>query len=504
MPILRHASFLLLAIAARLSAAAQPNVVVILADDLGYGDLACYGSKIPTPHCDRLAKEGTRFLDFHTTSSVCTPTRYSLLTGRYNWRTRLQEGVLYGGSHPLIAESRQTLGHLFRSAGYRTACIGKWHLGLGWQGSEIPDAASAKGDVTKLALTEPIAHGPIARGFDRFFGITASLDMPPFAYIDQDKLLGQLTEKRTYVREGIAAAGFDGSRCLEDFARESRKFFAEKSAQEKPFFLYLPLTSPHTPILPTARFAGKSPYGEYGDFVMETDWAVGQILQALDELKLSENTLVLFTSDNGASPAAKLEALEKLGHRANGNLRGMKADLWEGGHRVPCLVRWPGQVPAGKTSGLLSCVADLYATFAEVLSVPQKAEDSHSLVAGWKQDAPQAYAARQQLVSHSIQGHFALRDGDWKLLLHPGSGGWSNKKITLQSVVSKDPLELVQLYNLAEDPAEQRNLAKAQPDKVRGLLTQLAQTLQQHPNDVPVKLPPRLLAAFPELQAKID
>ena len=280
----------------------KPNIVFILADDMGYGDVQCLNpqrGKVATPHLDKLAAQGMTFTDAHSSSSVCTPTRYSILTGRYNWRSRLQSSVLDGYSAPLIAADRLTVPALLRQHGYTTACIGKWHLGM-----SIPEGEPSPA----------IPAGPTMRGFDCFFGISASLDMPPFAYIENDRFTEPLTTKKTWLRTGAAAASFEAVDVLPTLAGKSADYIAAQAKTGKPFFLYLPLTSPHTPILPSRAWQGKSSIGKYGDFVMETDWSVGEVMAALEKAGISKNTLVIFTSDNGCSKAAKITEMEAKGH----------------------------------------------------------------------------------------------------------------------------------------------------------------------------------------------
>ena len=292
----------------------RPNVIYILADDLGYGDLSHAGGKVPTPHCDRLAREGMRFTDSHTTSSVCTPTRYGIVTGRYNWRTHLKSGVLWGLSEPLIPEDRLTVAKFLQQNHYHTAVVGKWHLGLGWQMLPNGEKRQAKtgptkGDGWQIDYGKKVDGGPLAIGFDESFIIPASLDMYPYVYLKNDKPTEWATVTKAFHRPGPSGEKFEAIDCLRDFAREASQYIdARAKANGKPFFLYLPLTSPHTPIVPAKRWQGKSGLGSYGDFLMETDWVVGEVLKALDRNKLVENTMVIFTADNGCSPQAKIRA----------------------------------------------------------------------------------------------------------------------------------------------------------------------------------------------------
>ncbi|MEM7145212.1 MAG: arylsulfatase [Verrucomicrobiota bacterium] len=405
-------------------AAERPNIVFILADDMGVGDVSHTTGLAPTPHIDRLAAEGMRFTDAHTTSSVCTPTRYGVLTGRYNWRTRLKKGVFFSPHDaPLIETGETTVASLLQEQGYETGCVGKWHLGIGWQFKEDADVGSREGydvDYLKPAVT------PRANGFDYFFGIQASLDMAPYVYIENDQAIEDATVTKGFNRKGAAAPDFDAVNCLRDFAEQSVAFIDRCMEEpEKPFFLYLPLTSPHTPIVPGPEWEGKSELGSYGDFLMETDWVVGEVLGALDEHGVTGETLVVFSTDNGCSPAAKIDDLVAKGHKPNGELRGHKADIYEGGHRVPFIVRWPGVVEAGSETDRLTCQTDFLATCAEIVGRELKAEEGVDSVSflGTLKDGSQT--ARDAIVHHSIGGYFAIREGKWKLCFCPGSGGWS-------------------------------------------------------------------------------
>jgi len=496
-------------------AADKPNVVFILADDLGYGDLSHAGGKARTPHCDRLAREGMRFTDAHTTSSVCTPTRYGIVTGRYNWRSTLKKGVLWGLSEPLIAADRLTTPKFLQQNGYHTAVVGKWHLGLGWQMLPNGEKRKAKtgptkGDGWQIDYGKKVSGGPLAIGFDESFIIPASLDMFPYVYLQNDKPTAWATVTKAFHRPGPCAENFEAINCLRDFAREANAFIdARAGERDKPFFLYLPLSSPHTPIVPSKPWQGKSDIGKYGDFLMETDWVVGQVLQALDRHRLTEDTIVIFATDNGCSPAAKIPALVAKGHKPNADWRGHKADIFEGGHRVPFLVRWPGRVKAGTSNPQTICTADLFATVADVIgksaAIPSNAaEDSFSFLPAL---LGQAQAKRRPFtIHHSINGSFAIRRGKWKLTLCPGSGGWSVPKPA--AAKNNQSLPLVQLHDLAADPAEQHNLQAKHPERVADLVAALAKAIKNgrttpgpaqsnegHPNT----FSKRLLTAYPAL-----
>lgn len=452
-----------------------PNVVIVLADDLGYGDVRAFNAagKVPTPQIDRLAREGVRFVDAHTNSAVCSPTRYGLMTGRYAWRSRLTSGVLWGESAPLIEPGRMTIASLLGGRGYHAAAIGKWHLGLGW--AALPGATpstTTQNQVEWIDYARPVAGGPLSAGFDSFFGIPASLDMPPYVYLVDDRVTRPPTERLPgvpssdpgFYRPGIAAPGFRVESVLGDLTARAVAHVRERARErERPFLLYLALSAPHTPVAPTRAFEGQSGIGRYGDFVAETDAAIGEVVRAIDEAGLGRDTLVIVTSDNGPSPAGGIAEALRQGHDASGGFRGAKADLYEGGHRVPFVVRWPGVVPAGTTSRRLVATTDVLATLAEVVGVPLPAgagEDSFSF-AGALRDPEHAPPREAGFVMHSINGAFAIRQGRFKLLLAPGSGGWSDPK---PGSPEEKGLPPTQLYDLEADPKESTNLVGAQPE----------------------------------------
>ena len=505
---------LLLCVANLSAKSSKPNLIFILADDQGYGDTSLSGGLAPTPHIDRIAKEGIRFTDAHTTSSVCTPTRYSILTGRYNWRSRLKKSVLFGLHEPLIPESRTTIASFLKKQGYHTGIVGKWHLGLGWE--KLPNGETrkavngpTKGGGWDIDYSKPVKGGPNALGFEESFIIPASLDMFPYVYLRNGLSTEIATHTKAFHRPGPAGANFEDIKCLRDFARESRKFI-KNSPEEKPFFLYLPLTSPHTPISPAPEWQGKSKIGKYGDFVMETDWVVGEVLKQLDEQNIAENTLILFTTDNGCSPAAKIDDLVKKGHLPNAHWRGHKADIFEGGHRVPFHVRWPAKIKEGTESDALISTVDFFATSAEIIGAekaikPNIAEDSISFLHALEGKCS-ADKARQSLIHHSIAGSFAIRRGNWKLNLCPGSGGWSAPK---PNVALKDKsLPPIQLYDLEKDPSEKNNLQGEHPKVVKELVEELTKIIsngrstkgpKQSNEGWPNTFPKPVVAKFPQL-----
>lgn len=467
-------------------AAENPNIVFILCDDLGYGDVGCNNPecKIPTPNVDRLAAQGMRFTDAHTTSSVCTPTRYGVLTGRYNWRSRLQTSVLGGMSPRLIEPGRLTVAEMLRKNGYYTGCIGKWHLGMDW--TRKPDTEPFKDRIEKgpdgwnADFTKPIKNGPNSVGFDYYFGIAASLDMVPYTYIENDRVtvvptidnaFPMMLGKDRETRRGPAAADFDAMNVLTDLTDKAVAYITEQAKTDKPFFLYLPLASPHTPIVPSPEWQGKSGLNPYADFVMETDHSVGRVLEALQSGGVADNTLVVFTSDNGCSPQADFPALEEKGHDPSYIYRGHKADIWDGGHRVAFIVRWPGKIKAGSTTDQLASLVDFQATCADIIDFklpPNAAEDSVSLLPILQGKATEP--VREALVHHSINGKFSIRQGRWKLELCPGSGGWSAPRDP-QAV--KQGLPSIQLYDMEADPPEEKNVEAKHPEVVKQLTSLL-------------------------------
>jgi arylsulfatase A len=452
------------------AASDRPNIVYILADDLGWGDLECYNrdSAIRTPNANEFAKQGMRFTDMHSGSAVCTPTRYGIMTGRYCWRTSLKSGVLWGYSPNLIEKGRLTVPGLLKRKGYYTAGVGKWHLGLG--------------DQEKTDYSKPLHPGPIDHGFDYYFGIPASLDMDPYLYFENDRAVrpptahtaGRKEPRGVFWREGPIAPGFEIPEVLPTLAEKAVGIIRERAGKPQPFFLYLALTAPHTPWVPKKAFANRSKAGLYGDFVAQVDDTLGRVLRAIEETGSAGNTLVIFTSDNGAD--WKIEDKKKFAHRANANWRGEKADIWEGGHRIPFIARWPGKIRAGSTSDQLGCLTDFMATAASVIgmTLPKNAgEDSYDLLPALLGTARKPI--RDAIVHHSVDGVFSIRDGDWKLELGLGSGGFSPPK-HLEPVAGGPK---GQLYNLAKDPAETKNLWLKHPDVVARLTALLGKYKEQ-------------------------
>ena len=456
-------------------AATPPNIVYILADDLGIGDVSCYNPKSAwqTPHLDRLARDGLRFTDAHSASALCTPSRYALITGRYAWRGRLKQGVLQGYHPPLIESGRPTVASFLRTQGYATAVFGKWHLGLDWarNGSQLEN----------VNFAEPFSNGPLTHGFDRFFGISASLDMPPYVWLANDRStavpnanIGDSPVPKLW-RGGPIGPDFKMEEVQPRLIEKSLAYIAERAAARdaKPFFLYLPLAAPHTPILPIGEFAGKTKVTSYGDFVVQIDADIGRLVAAIEKHGLAKNTLIIVTSDNGFAPAADVPAHAKFNHDPSNGYRGYKSDLFEGGHRIPFIAHWPAVIKAGRTTSALVEQLDLFATCAEILNskLPDTAaEDSISFLPLLRGENS-ASSARATLVAHSAEGRFSIRDGRWKLLLWPGSGGWSSPTPTPSVWLKTHRTELAtlppfQLYDLSADPAETTNVAAAHPEIV--------------------------------------
>ena len=450
--------------------AESPNIILVMADDLGIGDISPTNPncKIATPHLQQLADEGLTFLDAHTTSSVCTPTRYGLLTGRYNWRSRLSRGVLSGRSNHLIPAERATLGHLLRDSGYHTAMIGKWHLGWDWHK-----------DGKTIDFTKPVLNGPNINGFDYYYGHCGSLDMPPYVWVDTGQVTavpnreeGVTSKENQYgwYRKGPIGSDFHIPEVLPHLFDKSMSYVTKHSDDAKsgkPFFLYVPLPAPHTPIVPIAPFRDASGINPYADFVMQVDHLMGELLDCVQEQGLENNTLVIFTSDNGCSPQANFDLLKEHGHNPSGIYRGHKADIFEGGHRVPLIVKWPGHVAPRTKTQAMACHTDIYTSLAEIVNEFDRGiggEDGYSLLPVFN---GKRTSDRTALVSHSIDGSFAIREGSWKLCLCYGSGGWSIPK---EKVAKAEGLPPLQLYDLSQDAAETTNIAEKNPEKVRHLL----------------------------------
>lgn len=457
----------------------RPNIVFILADDMGVDSVSALNSKsgIETPYLNKLMTEGMTFTDAHSGSAVCSPTRYGVLTGRYSWRSRMKHGIVGKWQRPLIDEGRLTVGEMLQQCGYNTACIGKWHLGWNWSGSD----GKATEKLQEIDFSKPVKGGPIERGFDYYLGDDVP-NWPPYAWIENDRLEAMPTDvmqadHSNGVSSGPATPGWQLDEVLPRITQRCVDYIGEKAKEDKPFFLYFAMTSPHTPINPSKRFKGRSGISKYADLLMETDWSAGQVIEALDKNGVSDDTLVIFATDNGTSPKCNFEELEENGVHLRENWRGMKADIWEGGHRVPFIAKWPGVIKPDSKSDEVITLVDFMATAAEVADydLPDTAaEDSVSLVSAFKQDKE---FNRSPIVCHSSSGHFAVRKGKWKVEFCGGSAGWSEPRSEAQA--KKLGLPPVQLYDLDADPKEQSNLYKKRPEIVEELRAVLKKYIDQ-------------------------
>ena len=489
---MKHSMFIVIALTvAPLSALrgadtslSRPNIVILYADDMGYGDLGVQNpnSKIPTPYLDRLAHEGTRFTDAHSSSGICTPSRYALLHGRYHWRKF--HGIVNSFDQPIMDDGRMTLPELLKGQGYRTACIGKWHLGWDWnaikkqpiQGNKLVFSPS------DFDWTKPIPGGPLSHGFDCYFGDDVP-NFPPYAWFENDRIITEPTVMLTTTtktaegsweaRPGPSVKDWDFHAVMPTLTDKAVQWIGKQTNKE-PFFLYFPFTSPHAPIVPAEKFVGKSKANGFGDFVVQTDDTVGRVLQALKEHGFEENTVVIFSADNGPEYYA-YDRIKNYDHRSMGPLRGLKRDLWEGGHRVPFIVRWPGVVPPGKISeGLISQI-DLFATMAALVGaeIPSgSAEDSYNQLALLKGEAP---SARVTLVHNTNPDGYAVRHGEW-VLIAKKTGAVSMVPPWFDTTNGYMANTLPgELYNLRVDLSEKNNLYAEHPDKV----AQLTELLEQ-------------------------
>ncbi len=502
----------------------KPNIVYFFVDDMGYGDVSCLNpeGKIPTPNFDRLAKEGMVFTDAHSTSAVCSPSRYGVLTGRYNWRSRLQRGIVEPYGDPLISKDRLTVPKLMRRNGYHTACIGKWHLGMGWDfdatedflpkhkydsriEGELMEPTDEQKELWQNAFSKPVFGGPKAAGFDYYFGVDVP-NWPPYCFIENDKTVGtpskwlqtRLLGDNLGSLQGPAMPYWNFEQLLPTFATKADSYIKDRAQKNEPFFLYLPMTSPHTPLSVNKQWIGKSGLNNlYADLVMETDDIFGQVLDALERYGVADNTLVIFTSDNGCAHYIGTDQMEAQGHFPSANYRGYKSDAWDGGHRMPFIVRWPEVIKAGSSCDNLVSLSDLMATCAEILgeSLPDSGgEDSISMMPLFRSGENNILdeKIRECVVHHSIEGKFAIRDNQWKLVLCPGSGGWTKK----DAVAYEEGLPMVQLYDMQEDPGEKNNLCERYPEQVKKMVRKLEKLVDdgrstkgsKQANDVPVDI----------------
>lgn len=458
--------------------AKPPNIVILYADDMGYGDLSVQNadSKIATPHLDELATEGMRFTDAHSSSGICTPSRYALLTGRYHWRKFHDIVHTFGGS--VLDSERITLPEMLQQQGYRTACIGKWHLGWDWDAIKRPGARPRNGSkgvsphyaAGAFDWTKPVPGGPLDHGFDYYFGDDVP-NFPPYAWIENDRLLAIPTvpvkvdpvpqEGRAECRPGPSVEGWRLDEVMPRITERAVEWVGEQAESEQPFFLYFPWTAPHAPIVPTEQFQHQSGAGPYGDYVQQCDWTAGQVLDALDQHGLTDNTIVIFTSDNGPEGYAYAR-VNDTGHRSMGPLRGVKRDIWEGGHRVPMIVRWPGVVEPGTVSDALMSQIDIYATLAAVVGAeipPGMAEDSIDQRAVLRGEP----AVREALVHNTHAEQYSIRRGDW-VLVDTDKAGYNRGRVPDDYVGPADyeaHPEPAALYNLADDLGERQNVIES-------------------------------------------
>jgi len=481
-------------LAAPVFSQALPNIVILYADDLGCGDVGAYNpaSKIPTPHLDRLAATGMRFTDGHSSSGICTPSRYALLTGRHHWRDF--HGIVNSFGAPVFKPGQLTLPQMLRAKGYATAVIGKWHLGWDWNAIRKPGTPKDSIEPQDFDWTKPINGGPLDHGFDHYFGDDV-INFPPYAWIEDRKVLrapdsvfrgdfsrrpGPPPEGSWESRHGPALSDWDPYAVLPTLTQRSVDYILSRKDQAQPFFLYVPFPSPHAPIIPNSEFDGKSQAGPYGDFVFQTDDACGRILAALEQIGQAGNTLVIFTADNGSEFYAYARD-EKYDHWSSAPFRGVKRDIYEGGHRVPFIIRWPGVTEQGGVSEALLSQVDLMATLAALVGydLPQNsAEDSHDFLPylrGQTKDGP-----RQSMVHNTYANRYAFRDGDWVLIdtktgdERPVPAKWNEKH---QQPADDDlPFEL---YNLREDPGQRHNLAAQHPERLQTLQARLKQLRDQ-------------------------
>jgi arylsulfatase A-like enzyme len=480
----------------------KPNIIIMLADDFGVGDIQAHypENKIPTPNLDKLVGEGISFTDAHSPSAVCSPTRYGLLTGRYSWRTPLQEWVLACYEPPLIKPERTTLPEFLKEQGYSTACIGKWHLGWFWPGDQpsrrLEEPNGLRNGVWDY--TQPITGGPTDHGFDYYFG-THVPNFPPFTFIENDQVFIEPTDLYETVNfPGIymprifdsmpMAPGWRFEDILPGITRRAVKYVHDQSSEKNPFFLYFSMTSPHEPVSPSDRFKGKSGIAPIADFVMETDWSAGEIIQAVEDAGISDNTLIIFTADNGHSHYTGWEELVQAGHLPSGPFRGHKGDIWEGGHRVPFIASWRGKIEGGSSSDQLICLTDIYATCHELVSGDQppsgQGEDSYSFLDILRNKS--TTSARDHVVSHSVHGEFAYRSEGWKIVYTLPEGNLAK---------SRGKPAKIELYHLRHDIGEKSDSAAFYPGKINQLTAELGEIVergtsregQSTSNDVPVR-----------------
>ncbi|MCG6190682.1 sulfatase family protein [Maribellus maritimus] len=485
----------------------MPNIIFIFADDMGYGDVSCNNpySRVSTPAIDQLAKEGIRFTEAHSAGSVCTPSRYGLITGRYFFRAPKQRSH-WGYLSPYISPERETIGDMLKKSGYTTACIGKWHLGLNWQRKDksLPlIEAQGRAGYTNVDFSLPVSGGPYDLGFDYSFIMPASLDMPPYVFVKNNEVVDQeiiLTadmypnrlektefawdkkyindddiywERGVWWRNGEMSKSFNVEECLDAITKEGLAFIERVSETENPFFLYLPLTGPHTPWVPNKHFKGKTGLGTYGDFIMQIDNIVAQITELIKEQGIEKNTMIIFSSDNGA--AWETEDILQYAHQSNWGRRGMKGDTWDGGHHIPLVIKWPEKIKAGTIYNYDIGLTDFYATFADMTHQEMnenEAEDSYSFMTVLNGNREEKF--RDHIIYLSSSGKLAIKKGDWKYIQGLGSGGFSYPANL--SPVKNGPTS--QLYNMKKDIEEKNNLFLQKPKIAEELNTYLKKLVE--------------------------
>ena len=478
----------------------RPNIIYILTDDLGTGDVSAYNKngKINTKNIDALAKDsaGVTFTNAHSPSAVCTPTRYSIITGKYNWR-RLNSGVSWGSSSPLISNDTYTVANFFKKHGYSSACIGKWHLGLKWQFKTRKSRKPEDIDFSKKLLATPNNLG-----FDYYYGVPASLDMAPYVYIENNRVLEKpeniiyndiknVYRRKVFMRKGPMAKNFVIEETMKNFTDKTINYIKSVKGSDNPFFIYLAYGSPHTPIVPRKEFEGKSKLSHYGDFVIEQDHELGRLVDFLKENNLYDDTVIVFTSDNGASPQAKFNKLVKKGHNPSNIYRGFKAGLYEGGHRVPFIIKWHKSSSLKikkKTYDNPVLISDFLGTFQDYFSDKEyKKHDSKSFLPIIKGKGVE----REYVVSHSFSGEFAIQDKRWKLIISKDSAGWSHnydintyERLTRKQLMDLKKIKLpsIQLYDLKEDIGERKNLYGQYPKVVGRLKKALISIINKQTN----------------------
>jgi len=480
----------------------KPNIVYFLVDDMGYGDISALNpeGKIKTPNIDRFSDEGMTFTDAHSTSSVCSPSRYSILTGRYNWRTHLQKGIVEPYGDPLIDINTRTLPKILKKQNYKTACIGKWHLGMGWDfektkdflpdhdfESEIPipylEPTERQKRLWHDSFSKPVKGGPIKAGFDYYFGVDIP-NWPPYCYIKNDRTVGipqhwlddRLFGNHQASWQGPAMEYWNFEQLLPRFSKEADEYISQQAKNDEPFFLYLSMTSPHTPLAVNKKWIGSSGLQSlYADFVVETDAIFGQVMRSLEDNNLTRNTIVVFTSDNGCAPYIGVDKMEEKGHFPSGEFRGYKSDAWDGGHRIPLIIRWPEQIKAGSKSNCLVSLADFPKTISDILEEPLDEDefpDSFGMLPIFKDPSNEI---RRYLIQHSWFGKFAIRDRNMKLVLAAGSGGWTSS----DKLAEEEGLPQFQLYDMDKDPGEKTNLYPENTAKAREMIIALKEIVDK-------------------------